>query len=76
MKKSIHLYRHTFAKLSILNGIDPLRLQKLLGHSTLDMTRKYINLFGIDLKKDIDKFNPLEQLHREQKVSLNKLVMK
>lgn len=57
---SIHKYRHTFAKLAIMNGIDPLRLQKILGHSTLDMTRKYVNLFGTDLKKGFNKYNPLE----------------
>ncbi|MFW6030665.1 MAG: tyrosine-type recombinase/integrase [Halanaerobiales bacterium] len=60
---SIHKYRHTFAKLAIMKGIDPLRLQKILGHSTLDMTRKYVNLFGIDLKEGFNKYNPLEQFN-------------
>lgn len=62
MSHSIHKYRHTFSKLAVMQGIDPLRLQRLLGHSTLDMTRKYVNLFGTDLKKDFDRYNPLEQL--------------
>lgn len=58
-KTSIHLFRHTFAKMWILNGGDILRLQKILGHRTLDMVREYVELFGADLKRDYDKFNPL-----------------
>lgn len=61
-RHSIHLYRHTFAKLAIMNGIDPLRLQKILGHSTLKMTQKYINLFSTDLKQGFNTYNPLEKL--------------
>lgn len=61
-KTSIHLFRHTFAKLAIKNGIDPLRLQKILGHSTLDVTRNYVNLFGTDLKEGFNEYNPLENI--------------
>lgn len=60
-KTSIHLFRHTFAKVSVLNGVDPFRLQKILGHSTLDMTRKYCNLYGNDLKEGFNDYNPLEK---------------
>lgn len=61
-KTSIHMYRHTFARIAVLNGIDPLRLQKILGHRTLEMTRHYINLWGNDLKEGFDRYNPLEVL--------------
>ena len=37
-KISAHLFCHTFAKNWILQGGDPLRLQKILGHSTLAMS--------------------------------------
>ena len=43
-KTSVHLFRHTFAKNYILAGGGMMQLQAILGHSTLDMTRKYINL--------------------------------
>ena len=61
-KTSVHLFRHTFAKMWILAGGDIFRLQKILGHSSLEVVKEYVNMFGDDLKRDFDKFNPLEQL--------------
>lgn len=63
-KTSAHALRHTFAKNWVVNGGDVFRLQKLLGHSTLEMTRHYVNLFGTDLKKDYEDFSPLDNLSR------------
>ncbi len=59
-KTSAHLYRHTFAKKWILNGGDIFRLQKLLGHSDLAIVKEYVNMFGRDLSKDFEQFNPLD----------------
>lgn len=61
-KTSIHLFRHTFAKNWILAGGDIFRLQKILGHSTLDVVKEYVAIFGSDLQKDFDKFSPLEKM--------------
>lgn len=61
-KYGIHIFRHTFAKQFILNGGGVFQLQKILGHSTLDMTRKYVNLYANDIKEDIQKYNPLDNL--------------
>ena len=61
-KTSLHLFRHTYAKLYIQAGGDPFRLQKLLGHSDLAMTRRYVALYADDLKSNYDALNPLEQV--------------
>ena len=61
-KTSMHLFRHTYAKLYIQAGGDPFRLQKLLGHADLTMTRRYVALYADDLKANYDALNPLEQM--------------
>lgn len=66
-RSNLHAYRHTFAKYWILNGGDVFRLQKMLSHSTLEMTRKYVNMFDVDLKANIDDFNPLSKLSTKNK---------
>lgn len=63
-KTSAHMYRHTFAKRWVRGGGDPFRLQKMLGHSTLDMTRHYVNLFSEDLKEGFDEINPLDNIKK------------
>jgi len=63
LKKSAHLYRHTFAKKWILNGGDIFRLQKILGHSDLSMVREYVNMFGNELSLDFNRFNPLDNMN-------------
>lgn len=53
-KTSIHLFRHTFAKHWILQGGDIFRLQKILGHSDLSVTKEYVQMFGQDLQMDFE----------------------
>lgn len=61
-KTSCHAFRHTFAKQWILAGGDVFRLQKILGHSDLSVTKEYVNMFGQDLQLDFEKFNPLDNM--------------
>ena len=62
-KTSIHLFRHTFARKYLMDcGGNAFTLQKLLGHSTLDMTKHYCNIFDTDITKDYDKYSPLAQM--------------
>lgn len=71
-KTNIHGLRHSFARGWIKNNGNTFRLQKMLGHSTLDMTKKYVNLFNEDMREDFEKYNPLDNLKKN--ASRRKLV--
>lgn len=61
----MHRLRHTFAKKWIINGNSVVMLSKILGHSSLNITQEYINVLTSDLKKEVDKFNILQEFKRE-----------
>lgn len=69
-KSSIHLFRHTFAKLWITSGGDIVTLQRILTHSELDMVKRYANLYGLDIKKEIEEHSAISQLHHKKGKSL------
>lgn len=62
VRVSPHTFRHTFAKMYIKNGGDAFSLQAILGHTTLEMVRHYVNLFSSDVQEQHRKFSPLERL--------------
>ncbi|NIK13146.1 tyrosine-type recombinase/integrase [Alkalibacillus almallahensis] len=62
VRLSPHTFRHTFAKLSVMNGAGVFELQKILGHSTMDMVRTYVNLYSSDLSEKHREFSPLKDL--------------
>lgn len=63
VRVSPHTFRHTFARNYIMNGGDVFSLQKILGHTSLEIVRTYVNLWGTDIVKQHRKFSPLERLH-------------
>lgn len=62
-RSSIHAFRHTFARLYILNGGNAFLLQKLMQHSDISVTKEYVDLFGTDLAVNYDRLNPLDNLN-------------
>lgn len=59
---SPHILRRTFATLSLRSGMNPLHLQGLLGHSSLEMTRRYVSMVDSDLLTAHQKFGPVDNL--------------
>ena len=61
-KTSVHLFRHTFAKMWITSGGDIISLARVLTHKELDMVKHYSNLYGGDIKKEIEEHSIISQL--------------
>lgn len=59
---SCHTFRHTFAKYSVKNGAGIFELQQILGHTSMEMVRTYVNLFSDDVMEKHRAFSPLKGL--------------
>ena len=62
MRTNPHTFRHTFAKLYLLNGGDLFSIQKILGHTTLDMVRRHVNLDTDEVKRQRAQSSPVDRL--------------
>ncbi|MHB8958350.1 MAG: tyrosine-type recombinase/integrase [Candidatus Limnocylindrales bacterium] len=61
---SPHTFRHTFARSFLVNGGDVFSLQQILGHTTLDMVRRYVSLTEADLVARHRVASPADRLAR------------
>ncbi|MGV4321355.1 tyrosine-type recombinase/integrase [Bacillus mojavensis] len=59
---SCHTFRHTFAKYSVKNGAGIFELQQILGHTSMEMVKTYVNLFSEDVIDKHRSFSPLKKL--------------
>lgn len=72
-RTSIHAFRHTFARMYLVDcGGDAFSLQRLMGHSTLKMTRHYCNLFNDDIIENHEQRSPLAKLTRSKRQTIKK----
>lgn len=61
---SCHTFRHTFAKLSVQQGANIFELQAILGHTSFEIVKTYVNLFGNDVRERHKEFSPLKMLEK------------
>jgi site-specific recombinase XerD len=61
--QAAHALRHTFASHFVMNGGNILTLQKVLGHSTINMTMRYAHLASGHLL-EVLKLQPLIHMAR------------
>jgi integrase/recombinase XerD len=59
VRVSPHTFRHTFALWFVRNGGSPFHLQKILGHSSLDISRRYCELADVDFISSQQALSPL-----------------
>jgi integrase/recombinase XerD len=55
-----HRFRHTFAREFLVNGGNIFSLQKILGHSSLEVVKMYVNLMTNDILNQHRRFSPVD----------------
>lgn len=66
-KSGLHNFRRSFATMSVKNGVDLFKLQKLMSHSSIKTTQKYVHLTIEDLQENYEQINPLDVLLTKNK---------
>jgi len=67
-KSSLHLFRHTFARMYLQAGGNVVYLSRILGHQSITTTMEYVYLFADDLKVNFDAISPLEQMQSHHRL--------
>ena len=68
----VHLFRHTFATNYLINGGDVFSLQQILGHTTLEMVRRYVTLASAHVRVQHRKFSPMDRMNAVRLKALKK----
>jgi integrase/recombinase XerD len=66
---SPHTFRHYFAVKFLRNGGDPFALMKILGHTDISMTQRYVRYAKAQIKEIHEKASPVESIVANRKKS-------
>ena len=55
----IHIFRRTYAKLMAREGCPSITLSRCLTHKTISQSEYYVNLYGKDLERAVERYNPV-----------------
>jgi site-specific recombinase XerD len=67
-----HLLRHTFATNYLVKEVgDPLRLQQILGHTSLEMVRRYVSMANVQRSLIDRRSSPMDLIADSQPPSTN-----
>lgn len=61
-----HILRHTFATKYLMNGGDIFSLQQILGHTSLEMVRRYSHLASAYTTKKHKLYSPLDNIQKRR----------
>ncbi|MCH4826637.1 tyrosine-type recombinase/integrase [Planococcus halocryophilus] len=62
VRVSPHTFRHTFCHRLAMSGMSAFAIQKMMRHKNINVTMRYVAMWGNELKEQNDKHNPLNKL--------------
>ncbi len=63
VRVSCHTFRHTFCHRLAMSGMSAFAIQKMMRHKNINVTMRYVAMWGNELRKQNDEFNPLNKLN-------------
>lgn len=62
VRVSPHTFRHTFCHRLAMSGMPAFAIQKMMRHKNINVTMRYVAMWGNELKEQNNKHNPLNDL--------------